>query len=50
MFCCRKSVCLVLMAILPVPLPAEDTGAAILHSNGSVLLKPAEQVGEDWGE
>ena len=34
----RHFVCLVLIAILPVSLSAEDTGAAILHSSGSVLL------------
>jgi hypothetical protein len=34
----RNYVCLTLIAILPVSLPADDTGTAILHSTGSVLL------------
>jgi len=34
----RNLVCLPLIASLPVPLPAQDTGAAILHSSGRVLL------------
>jgi len=34
----RNIVCMFMIAILPVSLPAEDTGGAILHSSGSVLL------------
>ena len=34
----RKFVCLILIGILPASLVADDTGAAILHSNGGVLV------------
>jgi hypothetical protein len=34
----RNIVCMFMIAILPVSLPADDTGGAILHSSGSVLL------------
>jgi hypothetical protein len=34
----RSFVCLILIGILPASLVAEDTGAAILHSNGGVLV------------
>ncbi|MGO9085489.1 MAG: hypothetical protein ACLP6G_00030 [Terriglobales bacterium] len=34
----RNLVCLLLLATLPLSLAADDTGGAILHSSGSVLL------------
>jgi hypothetical protein len=34
----QNFVCLILIGILPVSLVADDTGAAILHSNGGVLV------------
>jgi hypothetical protein len=34
----RNLVCLILIGILPASLAADDTGAAILHSNGGVLV------------
>lgn len=38
MFKWRNLVCLLLIATLPLSLAADDTGGAILHSSGSVLL------------